>query len=196
MTDTAASQMLRIQSIGLHGRVEAVEQTSKRPNVVGKCQMVSCGVMVWCGNLVETPREKSSIECAVNLSYSANFFQNNEWRHLFGSPVNDPGRPKNDPAARPDKNLVTRVIIFRVIFFVTRAMARVLLTRATALITNNYKSFFFCDMDVQRRKAAKIFACFLWGRKRAENIRTIMKLGTWVGKIPTMRYTDGARPRD
>ena len=89
--------------------------------------------MVWFGSLVETPREKSSIECAVNLSYSANFFQNNEWRHLFGSPVNDPGRPKNDPAARPDKNLVTRVIIFRVIFFVTRAMARVLLTRATAL---------------------------------------------------------------
>ena len=84
--------------------------------------------MVWCGSLVETPREKSSIECAVNLSYSANFFQNNEWRHLFGSPVNDPGRPKNDPAARPDKHLVTRVI-----FFVTRAMARVLLTRATAL---------------------------------------------------------------
>ena len=33
------------------------------------------------------------------------------------------GRPKNDPAARPDKNLVTRVIIFRVIFFVTRATA-------------------------------------------------------------------------
>ena len=85
--------------------------------------MVFCGVMVWCGNLVETPREKSSIECAVNLSYSANFFQNNEWRHLFGSPVNDPGRPKNDPAARPDKNFVTRVIVFRVIFFVTRATA-------------------------------------------------------------------------
>jgi hypothetical protein len=63
----------------------------------------SCGVMVWCGSLVETPREKSSIEYAVNLSYSANFFRNNEWRHLFGSPVNDPGRPKNDPAAWPDK---------------------------------------------------------------------------------------------
>ena len=104
----------------------------------------SCGVMVWCGSLVETPREKSSIECAVNLSYSANFFQNNEWRHLFGSPVNDPGRPKNDPAARPDKNLVTRVIIFRVIFFVTRAMARVLLTRATALPQIKTTKYLIC----------------------------------------------------
>ena len=46
------------------------------------------------------------------------------------------GRPwvkKNDPGARPEKNFVTRVIVFRVIFFVTRAMARDFLTRATAL---------------------------------------------------------------
>ena len=32
------------------------------------------------------------------------------------------------------------------------------------------KKVLFKDMDVQRRKAAKIFACFLSGRKRAENV--------------------------
>ena len=66
--------------------------------------MVSCGVMVWCGSLVVTPREKSSIECAVNLSYSANFFRNNEWRHLFGSPAGQkkwPGRPTRQKFCDP-----------------------------------------------------------------------------------------------
>jgi hypothetical protein len=32
------------------------------------------------------------------------------------------------------------------------------------------KKLLFDDIDVQRRKAAKIFACFLSGRKRAENV--------------------------
>jgi hypothetical protein len=35
-------------------------------------------------------------------------------------------------------------------------------------------------MDVQRRKAAKIFACFLSGRKRAENMNRATALdGSW-----------------
>ena len=79
--------------------------------------------------LLAQEREKSSIESAVNLSYSAIFFRNNEWRHLFGSPEGKkkwPGRP-------------TRQIFcdqghcFSGHFFVTLTMARVFFTRATAL---------------------------------------------------------------
>ncbi len=32
------------------------------------------------------------------------------------------------------------------------------------------KKVLFKDIDVRRRKAAKIFACFLSGQKRAENV--------------------------
>ena len=39
-----------------------------------------------------------------------------------------------------------------------------------SLLFSEQKNVRFKDMDVQRRKAAKIFACFLSGRKRAENM--------------------------